>query len=89
MQFTDQNSDYTRDQREIVNCAFDEAWGAIKAAHQADRITVDVAQIRASLADAIHNIWTADIDANTLAERAVAHVGLTPRRSESGQLHAA
>lgn len=79
--FTEDNSAFeTRQDLEIANCAYDEAWGALKGMYQREALAWDadmVFQVKQSLADAISNAWGAD----DLAFSALERMGQKPVRS--------
>ena len=79
--FNSDNSAFeTRADLEIANCAYDEAWGALKGMKQREGIEWDedmVFQIKQSLADAVTNAWGSE----DLALSALEHMGRKPTRS--------
>lgn len=83
--FTNNNTDWSADELEIVNQAFDEAWGAIE--RRDERLGErwdedDVYQAQRALGDAINNAWLDGIDSETLAENALRSIGMTPVRDQ-------
>jgi hypothetical protein len=82
--FTEQNTDgFNKSELEILNVAFDEAWGAIKGRSQRDAQIIDdddAYQVKVSLSDAINNAWMAGINSENLAEKALRSMGMVPVR---------
>jgi len=72
--FTADNSDFSREQIECVNSAYDEAWGAIKGHYQKTGAIARSEQLGKNLGDAICNEFCDDGDAARLAERALARM---------------
>lgn len=80
--FTELNSDWSGDVLEIVNWAYDEAWGALKYYYARRDDQPDYDQIKQSLADAINNAWVDGIECSDLCDNALRALGLTPVRSD-------
>lgn len=81
--FTEQNWDATRQQLEIANCAYDEAWGALKGLWQrhGDDISSEYAvAMRQSLGDSINNAFDDSLTSEQIAEAAIRALGYIPRR---------
>lgn len=77
--FTEQNTDgFSHAQLEVLNVAFEEAWGALKGATAADDDS------RSSLGDAINNAWVEGITFETLAETALTRMGFSAVRDTDG-----
>jgi len=80
--FTEANTEgFNRAQLEIINVAYDEAWGALKGRAQREDLTIDADRVRQSLGDAINNAWHSEIGSEALAERALRAMGENPVRS--------
>lgn len=80
--FTESNTDgFNNEELEILNVAFDEAWGAIKGGYQREEIELDAAQMRKVLVDAINDCWSSRVNTSErLAENALISLGMVPVR---------